>query len=149
MNKRFRKGMVIFVTLTFLMQSVIFTSPAMLSVYAETDPSAVESVIDTENGMQDATDTTEPTDSETEPEADQPAEEVQEEPVPAAEPEEVVRQDAESPAKAPSRAAGDLTILAFTSDIHNQEDGIAKERLDSWMDYVEGVYGQPIDSMNF
>ena len=63
--------------------------------------------------------------------------------------EEVVRQDAESPAKAPSRAAGDLTILAFTSDIHNQEDGIAKERLDSWMDYVEGVYGQPIDSMNF
>ena len=109
MNKRFRKGMVIFVTLTFLMQSVIFTSPAMLSVYAETDPSAVESVIDTENGMQDA----------------------------------------ESPAKAPSRAAGDLTILAFTSDIHNQEDGIAKERLDSWMDYVEGVYGQPIDSMNF
>jgi hypothetical protein len=109
MNKRFRKGMVIFVTLTFLMQSVIFTSPAMLSVYAETDQPALESVIDTENGMQDA----------------------------------------ESPAKAPSRAAGDLTILAFTSDIHNQEDGIAKERLDSWMDYVEGVYGQPIDSMNF
>ena len=70
MNKRFRKGMAILVTLTFLMQSVIFTSPAMFSVYAEADQSAVESVIDTDDGMQDATDTT---DSETELEEGQPA----------------------------------------------------------------------------
>ena len=174
MNKRFRKGIAILVTLTFLMQSVIFTSPAMFSVYAEADQSAVESVIDTDDGMQDATDTT---DSETELEEGQPAgeqesleeespgdtveepaeeksedpvEEVQEEPAPTTEPEEVVKQDAESPAKAPTKAANDdgLTVLAFTSDIHNQDDNIARNRLHTWLGNVADIYG-PVDVMSF
>ncbi len=55
MKNRFRKGIAVLVTLTFLMQSVIFTSPAMFSVYAETDDTAASTIIDQDAGTQDIT----------------------------------------------------------------------------------------------
>ncbi|MBR2390487.1 MAG: metallophosphoesterase [Mogibacterium sp.] len=39
-------------------------------------------------------------------------------------------------------------MLAFTSDIHNNEDNIAANRLDAWLDKMEGKYGD-IDVMSF
>ena len=42
----------------------------------------------------------------------------------------------------------DKTVLAFTSDIHNNEDNIAANRLDAWLDKMEGKYGD-IDVMSF
>ena len=46
------------------------------------------------------------------------------------------------------RAAKTKTVLTFTSDIHNQDDNIAANRLDQWLDFVIGEYGG-IDAMGF
>jgi hypothetical protein len=40
------------------------------------------------------------------------------------------------------------TVLAFTSDIHNDSNNIAAKRLDKWMDRIEDKYGG-IDVMGF
>ncbi len=46
------------------------------------------------------------------------------------------------------RAAKTKTVLTFTSDIHNQDDNVAANRLDQWLDFVIGEYGG-IDAMGF
>ena len=42
----------------------------------------------------------------------------------------------------------DRTVLAFTSDIHNDPNNIAAKRLDRWLDKIEDKYGR-IDVMSF
>ncbi len=42
----------------------------------------------------------------------------------------------------------DRTVLAFTSDIHNDPNNIAAKRLDRWLDKIEDKYGR-IDVMGF
>ena len=46
------------------------------------------------------------------------------------------------------RAVKTKTVLTFTSDIHNQSDNIAANRLDKWLDFVIDKYGG-IDAMGF
>ena len=44
--------------------------------------------------------------------------------------------------------ADGTTVLTFTSDIHNQDNNTAANRLDSWLTKVRSQYGA-IESMNF
>ena len=46
------------------------------------------------------------------------------------------------------RATKTKTVLTFTSDIHNQSDNVAANRLDQWLDFVISKYGG-IDVMGF
>ena len=46
------------------------------------------------------------------------------------------------------RAAKTKTVLTFTSDIHNQSNNTAANRLDKWLDFVREEYGG-IDAMGF
>ena len=47
-----------------------------------------------------------------------------------------------------TKAADDLTVLTFTSDIHNTDNNTAANRLDTWFDKVEAIHGD-IDVMSF
>ena len=47
-------------------------------------------------------------------------------------------------------ASGDDCVLAFTSDVHNMTDHQAEARLGSWIDEIEGMYGDgSIEAMSF
>ena len=45
-------------------------------------------------------------------------------------------------------ASGTTTVLTFTSDIHNQSNNTAANRLDGWLDFVKETYGG-VDVMSF
>ena len=46
-----------------------------------------------------------------------------------------------------AKASG-TTVLAFSSDVHNKNDDLSADRLASWIDTVEDLYGK-IDAMGF
>ena len=48
-----------------------------------------------------------------------------------------------------TKAAGDLTVLAFTSDTHNKDDNAAANRLGLWLDKMATIYEKPVDLMAF
>ena len=48
-----------------------------------------------------------------------------------------------------STSDGSLTVLAFTSDTHNKPGNTAANRLGSWLDKVESIYGKKVDVMSF
>ena len=83
-------------------------------------------------------------------EAEEPAEEVTEEPaeeLPAAE--ETVAINDKAKAAAPAlKAAGGLSVLAFTSDTHNTSSNSAANRLGTWLDKMTDIYGA-VDVMAF
>lgn len=53
-----------------------------------------------------------------------------------------------SSVKAATLAGNDVTVLAFTSDVHNKSDNIAANRQSGWIDKVIQKYGR-IDAMGF
>ncbi|MCR5135388.1 MAG: Ig-like domain-containing protein, partial [Clostridiales bacterium] len=164
MNSRFRKGMAILVTLTFLMQYVIFTSPAMLTVYADTDGQAVETVIDDAAGTEDAASDAAAGDETADPLPEQPAEEQEDvldgennEPVieteeaqaaPAAEEEKEIAAPAADTKAAEQAPSSGTQYLAFTSDIHNSSNNTAANRLDGWFDEIIDEFGH-VDYIGF
>ena len=44
--------------------------------------------------------------------------------------------------------ASPVTVLAFTSDAHNKDSNLAADRLNTWLDKINGMYGK-VDVMGF
>ena len=77
-------------------------------------------------------------------EVEEPAEEVMEKPaeeLPAAEETVTINDTAKA-------AAGDYSVLAFTSDTHNKSGNVAANRLGTWIEKVKAEYGK-VDVMAF
>jgi hypothetical protein len=77
-------------------------------------------------------------------EAEEPAEEVMEKPaeeLPVAEETVTINDTAKA-------AAGDYSVLAFTSDTHNKSGNVAANRLGTWIEKVKAEYGK-VDVMAF
>ena len=55
----------------------------------------------------------------------------------------------ETAVKAAAKAAGDTTVLAFSSDVHNQSNNTSANRLGTWIDNVEGKINGDIEVMAF
>ena len=177
MNGHLKRVLILLLIFTFVFQMAGVTSLSRVQAYADTEtaetvdvPEADEAEemtteeIDTESPGEIETDGENPPDAADEPAAPEAAsEETAEAPVetPAEETvtvEETVKEPAEEEAeaaeaeapmlKAATKAEKTGTVLAFTSDTHNQSDNKAAVRLGNWIDMVESKHGD-IDVMAF
>ena len=56
---------------------------------------------------------------------------------------------ADNQTRAPPEEGSGLTVLAFSSDVHNKTDHKAATRLGNWIDNIHSIYNQQIEVMGF
>ena len=174
MKIHLKRIFIILLAVTFVFQTAAFSASSGIRVFADTEEQITglleteenESstlsekdhpdgdVLREENGEAIETNTPETDieevsaeDTRTEEEA---AEEVYEETPEAAEEPGIFNGEVKkAAAEQPLKAAAGTSILAFTSDTHNKSGNVAANRLGSWLDKMQGIYGRKVDLMAF
>lgn len=156
MNSHLKRILILLLIFTFVFQMAGVTSLSRVQAYAETGEEEALDVSDAEEAEDVTTEETE-TDGENPPDAaEEPVDPEAAPEEPAEAPEETpadetvtVKETAEEPAMAEAeapmlKAAGTKavnsngkTVLAFTSDIHNNSNNVARNRMNGWIESIE------------